>query len=324
LLALTLHANNRLRCWPSTALLCKETGFHKKTVVEARDWLIERKAIRLVPHAKREGDEIKLPQRQFVYQLTGMIETDHGLQPYLNMTPEAEEAAKPELSEGVQPTPLKPVNGVQPTPLNGEIAIKGVQDGPFEGVQNESSLCTPKGFTILEDSTKEDQKTPDTPTAVGGDEKTSSPIEDEKPVKPVQPHIAIIDAWYDGLPAPPISRKYPRNVTTAKRIAEAGYTPAQVKACTQAKYTDSWWAGKQVKLEQIEDDLPLWIKSGATNGNRNTPARRAAPHPGVGNDPTAGTDGTVSEPESEALRRAREWRDANIARAAETAPVSDV
>jgi hypothetical protein len=92
--------------------------------------------------------------------------------------------------------------------------------------------------------------------------------------KPIQPHIAIIDAWYDGMPAPPVTRKYPRNAPVAKRILVAGYTPEQVKACTEAKYAKSRSPDSQIKLEWIEDDLPLWVKAGQNGNHASHPSAR--------------------------------------------------
>ncbi|HML22116.1 MAG TPA: DnaA N-terminal domain-containing protein [Aggregatilinea sp.] len=98
LMTLALHANHRLRCWPTTRLLCQETGFASAAVVEARNWLIAHKAILIVPNEKREGLETALPGRTFVYQLTGMIETSQGLRPYLTMSDETREQVTQELA----------------------------------------------------------------------------------------------------------------------------------------------------------------------------------------------------------------------------------
>lgn len=111
----------------------------------------------------------------------------------------------------------------------------------------------------------------------GGDVKPDLP-------KPVQPHIAIIDAWYDGMPAAPIKRKYPRNAQIAARILTAGYTPEQVKAFVVDKYRDPWWSGKSLSLEHVENELPLWLKK------RSKPSESS-------------TDTSLSEDQMAALRR---------------------
>lgn len=88
LMQLMFRANQRLRCWPSTKTLCKSTGFNQPAVVEARNWIIEHHAVVLVPYEKRDGDERKLPVRQSVYQLTGVLKLQARVVPYLLMSPE--------------------------------------------------------------------------------------------------------------------------------------------------------------------------------------------------------------------------------------------
>jgi hypothetical protein len=98
------------------------------------------------------------------------------------------------------------------------------------------------------------------PDSLYPDPNNPDSVTSKNEVTGAQPHIAIIDAWYDGMPAPPINRKYPRNVKVAKRIASAGYDPEQVTAFVKAKYSEDYWQGKLLPLERVEDDLPLWIK----------------------------------------------------------------
>jgi hypothetical protein len=76
-------------------------------------------------------------------------------------------------------------------------------------------------------------------------------------------HVQIIDAWYGGMPAeiPRSMRNYSRNSPAAVRIADGGFTPEQVLACARAKSGEDYWKGRQVPLETIEKDLPLWVTS---------------------------------------------------------------
>lgn len=83
LVALILHANIRNRCYPSLDLLCVETGFGLEAVNKAKSWLIECGAIERVPYGQRVGKEKKLPPRQNVYQLTGVIKIDGKSHAYL-------------------------------------------------------------------------------------------------------------------------------------------------------------------------------------------------------------------------------------------------
>ena len=159
MLCFILHANHRLRCYPSTETLCRETGFNRPSVIEAREWLIARKALVVVPHDKRIGDERKLPNRQFVYQLTGVIEVKSGLRPYLLMTPETTAAVEEELralavhvslqetseaNEGSRRETLKQVKG-----SNGKTS-NAVKVSYVERSDVKSSTYEPKGITSIE------------------------------------------------------------------------------------------------------------------------------------------------------------------------------
>jgi hypothetical protein len=95
LVALILHSNIRLRCWVGTELLIKETGYESKAVVAAKQWLIKRGALSLVSYKYRVDEERKLPSRQHVMQLTGVIMDEKGeWHRYLHISPETEEAVK--------------------------------------------------------------------------------------------------------------------------------------------------------------------------------------------------------------------------------------
>lgn len=94
LTALILHANIRMRCWASTDLLISETGWSRVPVVAAKKWLGEHGAFVLVPFRKRVDEELKLPRRQHVYQLTGILRLDGETVPYLFLSPEAVSAVE--------------------------------------------------------------------------------------------------------------------------------------------------------------------------------------------------------------------------------------
>lgn len=77
LIALMCHSNARNRCWPSMRLLVKETGWSIGEITKAKDWLIEHGALELVDYDKRVGkQELSLPRRQHIYQLTGEIKVE--------------------------------------------------------------------------------------------------------------------------------------------------------------------------------------------------------------------------------------------------------
>ncbi len=94
LTALILHANLRLRCWPSIDLLETETGWSRASVVAAKMWLAKHGAFVLVNYAKRVDEELELPPRQHVYQLTGILLFENEVCEYLYMPPEARAAVE--------------------------------------------------------------------------------------------------------------------------------------------------------------------------------------------------------------------------------------
>lgn len=82
-----LHANIRNRCWPSMDRIVEKTKISKPTVIKAVRWLEEHGAILIVPFKQRVDDEIKLPPRLHVYQLTGVIEWEGETIRYLYFAP---------------------------------------------------------------------------------------------------------------------------------------------------------------------------------------------------------------------------------------------
>src|SRR3990172_6762274 len=74
---LILHANIRNRCWvgmDTIALIATNNNTRKAT--KAKKWLHEHGAFTLVPFDKRVEQELDLPPRQHIYQLTGKITID--------------------------------------------------------------------------------------------------------------------------------------------------------------------------------------------------------------------------------------------------------
>jgi hypothetical protein len=245
LLILILHCNNRLRCWPSTKTLCKETGFNSPSVVEARDWLLARKAIILVPHDKREGEEKELPVRQFVYQLTGAMATSQGIQPYLVMGPEAEEQLRKEL-----------------TTLGFEVSL-------IETSQTKTSVPTTKGITSSKGNTKK-EKHADAPN---GDQQ-HTPVIDERS-KPDTPHIAMCKAicaafGYDWDTVTKSTRG--KVLEASQQLREVNVTPEDISGVYQycakkletfgptalASQWDDYKATKPAKLVDYSQGDPLF------------------------------------------------------------------
>jgi len=78
-LAYVLHADHRGRAYPSIDTLAKETGYGRTTVIAAKSWLLEHKALAVVPFEKRMGQrETTLHHRREVIEVTGLIKLDDG------------------------------------------------------------------------------------------------------------------------------------------------------------------------------------------------------------------------------------------------------
>lgn len=87
-------------------------------------------------------------------------------------------------------------------------------------------------------------------------------------------HQAVINAWLEAISRDPSKVKdYARYVQTGAEMAERGDTPQDVGNCTRYLQTDPWRQGngRQPKLEDVRDALPLWIDQG----------RPAKPRPGT-------------------------------------------
>lgn len=89
LIDLILRANIRLRCYPGVRKIAKDIGATNTPTSDAKQWLEEHGAFVLVPYSKRVDEELKLPPKQHVYQLTGVIQLEGKSYQYLYMTPEA-------------------------------------------------------------------------------------------------------------------------------------------------------------------------------------------------------------------------------------------
>ena len=77
--------------------------------------------------------------------------------------------------------------------------------------------------------------------------------------KPVQPHIALIDAYWEGLPGgKPPGEEYKRHVKLATALAKDGMTPARIKLVMDTVYdtdADEWhykrWRNAVMPFEEI-------------------------------------------------------------------------
>jgi hypothetical protein len=84
--------------------------------------------------------------------------------------------------------------------------------------------------------------------------------------KPVQPHIALVDAYWAGIPGgKPVRDTYQRHVKVAVALSEAGIRPDEVTQFLVAVYdpaTDKFdykkWHDKPITFEAVADMIPIW------------------------------------------------------------------
>lgn len=100
--AYLLHSNMRNRAWPSVELLIKETGWSRASVVAAKQWLIEHRALERVPYDQRAGlDETSLHQRVDIMQITGVVIVDDEVVPLLYFNQQNNDSLNSSASESM-------------------------------------------------------------------------------------------------------------------------------------------------------------------------------------------------------------------------------
>lgn len=88
--------------------------------------------------------------------------------------------------------------------------------------------------------------------------------------KPVQPHVAIIDAWRSALngdapiTANPYGGQYGR---VAVALVKAGITPEQVNAFTRQTAQEAFWQQKCIPLEHVAKNIKRWLRSQGQSTN---------------------------------------------------------
>lgn len=235
LTALILHSNIRLRCWVSVDLLVAETGWSRPLVSKAKAWLHERGAFVLVPYRKRVDEELKLPTRQHVYQLTGMMDIDGKPIKYLFMNPEAEDAIKAVLST-----------------LGHSKADERSLD---ERLHTERSLDERKVSTISKGNpiSKGNTQREDTARARKAEPKIYDDV-------PKHERLLIIEAWAKNLSISPVNPAgQEKNHVLAADIYRDGYRAGQVALFVKAALNDKFWNGKTLTLQYVAQHMPAWL-----------------------------------------------------------------
>lgn len=251
-----LRANLRLRCWPSTKTICKDTGYSQPMVVEARNWLVAHQAMVIVPFDKRLGDEEKLPIRQAVYQLTGVLKLSGVIVPYIAMNPETIESVISELeSIGSDVVAVK-------TLAAKSLAAKpkdsiSIQDKPIK-----ESAPIGTDTPLVKSSTKEPTKREPNPMF---DAVAQYVFEIEpKTVTKEGGRIGILTAWLSGKSD---------GVKRGKKREEVGYISAPAKPEHVQMFAAYWKSVKHgadlpLDLVKFVDAWRQWATSVKINGSK--------------------------------------------------------
>lgn len=201
LIHMILSFDANLRCYPSTDVICRDTGLQTMVVNEARQFLLDHYAMVLVPHEHRQGKEKELPTRQFVYQGTGFIWLEGRWNPYL--------LASPEIAVGVLERVLPLVADDSPIKVSlNEILL------------SEISLSETKDSSIFKSSTSKKNAR----KRAGSKSKETTP----RPRNPMYDAIAAAFGYSD-------EKKPTRSAGSligkvSIELCEAGYKPEQVAA----------------------------------------------------------------------------------------------
>lgn len=167
-------ANPRLRCFPGIETIMADTGFEKAGVVAALGWLERHGVMYNVPQDKRVGKEAELHPRKKVWQLTGVIELNGAIVPYLMMRDEDKRMVIEELqSYGKKTAPIIKMIAAIGSLNEPDNSPKGLFNEPDYGSLNKRMLNEPEDSTssFLEGSTREESRAPEEP------EQTPPPME---------------------------------------------------------------------------------------------------------------------------------------------------
>lgn len=241
LLQLMLHANQRLRCWPSIDTLCQNTGLNRPSVVEAIRWLIKHGAIVLVPYEKREGKEKLLPTRQHIYQLTGIAHLPCGTVPYLLMSNDMLAAVKEEL------------DALEVNSSESELSDLELSESEPKGITSIKGIPEKRESLTRIPPSKRKTKKPDATPPVKKKDYENIPYGDR---------YAIIHAWELNTPGGVIAAyRSDENQATAADLYNAGITEQNVADFVSEQHKDPFWQGKTLKLQKVAELIPAWLES---------------------------------------------------------------
>lgn len=172
----TLSANERNRFWQSQKTIANDLGTYKPRISDAIDWLIEMKALEIVPHELRVGMEKQV--RGHVYQLTGAILLDGEKVPYLYLGESNVTESVPEKgTESV--TPKKPKG----TDSDAKGTLSDSTGTDSEGIGTDSAsvpyyISDSVSSSVVSDSSSSDAPAPEAPPSP----EPATPDDDEEMV----------------------------------------------------------------------------------------------------------------------------------------------
>lgn len=209
----------RWRCYPSVKKIAKDTGQSTSVVDAALDWLVEHDCIVKVGYRSRIGKEKRLPNRQSVYQLTGMITLGDETYFYLFLNPET----RVMVEELVQHA-------------KGHISESEISDNEIS--EGEISHSETKGITSTKGSTKKKK-------------------DNSTPAKPR--YTDLIKAWLDAQGSKNSGAyKNVEIQASAKELYDSGITAEDMTAFTLVKKKQEFWQDKFVGFDHIANEILTW------------------------------------------------------------------
>ncbi len=105
-----------------------------------------------------------------------------------------------------------------------------------------------------------------------------------------QPHVALIDAYLEALPASPIQKgnPYARYGAIASALVKEGITPQQVAGYVHANSREPLWVGKGIPLEYVARNIRVWLKTRGAGKDEQQISLRSSDgnHDGAGHQAT--------------------------------------
>ena len=253
---------------PSLLTIAKHVGRHVSSV---------RRTIRRLREDREVLTVIERPGLSSIYDFGELVRRcrEYEQEECVNAPPAAEHTLSVHATPSASATPSVDAKGTPSVHAKTPLAYTLDEDIDIEG-KSQKITATPKNGVAPPPQSKP---------------KTTKPKQ-----QPPQPLVALIDAYWAGLPAPPAGSPYSRYMRAAKRLHDAGYTPEQVTAYMRHAYEDEFWLGKVIPLESVAEKMPTWL------------ATQKAPDESVGTVEYTGWHEAVADPPTLEDRQAKAQR----------------